>query len=414
MVGSLFVHIPDLGDLNKKPVIFRLENIFLLASPRGYDNISPEEVSEQFQKTKMKLLQMAEFFSSPAKERTLKDSGESLGWLDSLKLNITANLQLFIDKIHIRYEDTSQVTNKVPFVFGLTIESLQMQSVDEQWKPSFVGRENITRKLVSLSNIGLYYNTRQVNNSPLIWKNSEELSAAMDTMIYKSESKLLLNDYLIFPISGEFRVTINKTKSFIEPVLNVSGSINSVNLKLSAEQFHGIVNFIAWSRGYNSRLKYISLHQYKPISSKTENINTKAMKWWYYAFKCISRDIEEKNKIWNPQLLEKRHNDRIRYRKVYEKVVKGRSLSSEEQKIINDIEYVYSVPELILFRRCEINNNSTKNEITKDLTNSKEIPKEETNKSPEKSLSSSDKNLPSAEKTFFDTFSSFFNKSSEV
>jgi len=406
MVGNLFVNIPDLSDLNKKPVIFRLENIFLLASPKNNDTLTPEEMEEQFHKTKMKLLQMAELFSTSKEEPLkIKEGEKALGWLDSLKLNITANLQLFIDKIHIRYEDSTKTINKVPFAFGLTVESLQLQSVDENWKPNFVGKEIITRKLVSLCNIGIYYNTREVNSSPLIWKNSEELSQVMDAMIYKSDTKLVLNDYIIFPVSGEFKVTINKNKNILDPLLNISGIIASVKAKISAEQFHGIIHFFEWTRGYANRFKYITLQQFRP--RPPINIEEKALSWWQYSFKCISKDIHDKNKIWYPENLVIRRNDRTQYRQLYDKQQLGKQLSTEEQKLMNDIEHNYSVPELYLFRQYQL----PKVIERKDLTSS--ASRKELTSSSSVKLSSSQKESPQKQKGFLDTFSSFFAKKEE-
>lgn len=47
---------------------------------------------------------------------------------------IVENLQIFVDDIHIRYEDT--VSSERPFSFGITLEGAHFQSADENWTPT--------------------------------------------------------------------------------------------------------------------------------------------------------------------------------------------------------------------------------------------------------------------------------------
>jgi hypothetical protein len=55
-------------------------------------------------------------------------------WMpDDIVTRIVENLQVFVNDIHIRYEDT--VSSPNPFAIGLTLESLHFQSADANWTP---------------------------------------------------------------------------------------------------------------------------------------------------------------------------------------------------------------------------------------------------------------------------------------
>jgi len=206
----------------------------------------------------------------------------------------------------------------------------------------------------------------------------------MGSLIYTSNIKHAVNDYIIFPVSGELRVTINKNKNLIDPLVTVSGNVNTLNFRISSDQYHGILDFFDWIRIYHSRIQYISLQQFKPIPSKDNN----ALNWWFYAFRCIRKDVQDKNKIWNEQILSQRRNDRIKYRINYDKQQKGKQLLSDEKALIDKVERNYSVSELILFRKCPLP--IEKKESIKEAPPVKK------------------------DKGFFETFSSFFdNESSE-
>jgi vacuolar protein sorting-associated protein 13A/C len=57
-----------------------------------------------------------------------------LSWMDEMVTRIVENLQIFVDDIHIRYEDT--VSSPIPFSFGITLEGAHFQSADENWAPT--------------------------------------------------------------------------------------------------------------------------------------------------------------------------------------------------------------------------------------------------------------------------------------
>lgn len=81
-----------------------------------------------------KLLQ----FDQPKEDKTPQDT-EVAGIpniFEGIVVKVVDNMQVFIDNIHVRYEDS--VSNpKKAFSLGVVIKSIHMQSADEDWKPNF-------------------------------------------------------------------------------------------------------------------------------------------------------------------------------------------------------------------------------------------------------------------------------------
>jgi vacuolar protein sorting-associated protein 13A/C len=116
--------------------------------------------------TKLRALEVAELLGLDAAdtEEAKKLAEEKRkknedGFLESLKMKIINNLQIFVDGIHIRYED-DQANPEQPFAFGITLEHFHAQSTDGNWNPTFLKlKEEIQHKLVTLKNLAVYWDT---------------------------------------------------------------------------------------------------------------------------------------------------------------------------------------------------------------------------------------------------------------
>lgn len=65
------------------------------------------------------------------KKNEKKKSKPKKGFVETLKIKILANLHIFINNVHIRYEDRENKCN-----IGVTIEKLSFQSCNSNFEPS--------------------------------------------------------------------------------------------------------------------------------------------------------------------------------------------------------------------------------------------------------------------------------------
>lgn len=57
-------------------------------------------------------------------------------YFEELGMMVLDNIQVFVDDIHIRYEDATSNPSK-PFVAGLMVQGIHIQSTDSNWTPKF-------------------------------------------------------------------------------------------------------------------------------------------------------------------------------------------------------------------------------------------------------------------------------------
>lgn len=112
------------------------------------------------------------------------------GWMNfgtSIVTHIVENIQLKINDVHIRYEDSISVPN-YRFACGVTIDSLSAQSCDSNWLPGFTTSSNTASfKLVELQALNFYWDN--LNNDEMFGDtNPSELAVSfLMKIIYNLE-----------------------------------------------------------------------------------------------------------------------------------------------------------------------------------------------------------------------------------
>jgi len=128
-----------------QPAIISIDRLFLIVGPKPSSEY--KEAAERIELiNKKRKLKLAELFSKQQQQQqdqgpdAAKNSSSmgsmAKGWLTK----IMDNVQIYIDKIHIRYED-DQTYPGHPFVAGITLEHLHAQSTNDSWEPAFVNSE---------------------------------------------------------------------------------------------------------------------------------------------------------------------------------------------------------------------------------------------------------------------------------
>jgi len=211
-LGKLSLSIPW-KQLSSKPAVIRFEKIYLLAGPKVLSEFDEtEEKREQY--TKKKRVELAEMFvakNSKNKDKDKKEKKEDDNSVSNWMLTkIMDNIQIFIDKIHIRYEDT-RADSLHPFVMGITLEHLNAQTTNDQWVPSFIDtKQKLIHKLVDLKNFVVYWD---YDSEPLSFNSSEEMGKKLEEMIYQSGRTKPFHRYILEPIYGELKVIVNKSSA---------------------------------------------------------------------------------------------------------------------------------------------------------------------------------------------------------
>ena len=105
-LGTLRLKIPW-KKLKSEPAVISLEDLFILVSPRSTTDSDKQARKMRELKIKKRNLQLAELMSSKSSDKKKEDTESNTGggYFSSYTSLIINNLQVYIDRVHIRYED---------------------------------------------------------------------------------------------------------------------------------------------------------------------------------------------------------------------------------------------------------------------------------------------------------------------
>lgn len=115
--------------LSSQPVVVRISDVFLLACPTSRD--PQEEASLKLKRERsfrQKRLQFAELIgedplSDTAKEES-KDVTKGESFTEKAVKKIVNNLQVYIERVHVRFEDGVTSSEKIPWALGVTLQGV--------------------------------------------------------------------------------------------------------------------------------------------------------------------------------------------------------------------------------------------------------------------------------------------------
>ncbi|MCP9261504.1 hypothetical protein DINM_004861 [Dirofilaria immitis] len=136
LLGKLTLSVP-LTRLRSEPWVIRMNDLLVLLEPSAsvrYD-VENVEIYEQSRKEqqldeleKYHKRQLLNYWGLPS-----DSASEQNWWGASLVSAIVNNIQLVLTNVHIRYEDDTTLPNRTPFVCGVRIHNVSMQTTDSHW-----------------------------------------------------------------------------------------------------------------------------------------------------------------------------------------------------------------------------------------------------------------------------------------
>lgn len=137
-VGNINAKIPWRG-LGSSPVVAEVSDIYAVVQPKKnvkWDERIEREKRQSIKKKKLESYEASKQLAATTKAVANTTSDGNDTFLNRLTETVINNLQVKIQNVHIRYEDRSDPDR--PVVFGITMESLNVESTDENGVPSFI------------------------------------------------------------------------------------------------------------------------------------------------------------------------------------------------------------------------------------------------------------------------------------
>ncbi|XP_063884386.1 intermembrane lipid transfer protein VPS13D-like isoform X2 [Scylla paramamosain] len=311
-VGRVKLQIP-VSRLRSEPWVIKFEQLYLVAGPIKLEEFDEEAEAAAAQARKISQLDALEAAWRADQEACHEASHYAhsySSWLSygtSFMTNIIENIQLKIRDVHLRYEDDRCIPNQV-FACGLTIDSLALQSSDEQWRPRYVfgSASKMAYKLLELTNMGLYWDTSAslYSDKPLA-----ELTTLMLSGIEKRD-----HEYLLSPVSATACVKRNlceaPLRSRSNPRISCDLRLDKFPLNLDETQYRQLVR---WSREYDRLDLARHYRKWRPAVPVRENVQ----EWWQFPIQCHLERIHRTHagRTWPATL--QRARDIVRYVEVY-------------------------------------------------------------------------------------------------
>ncbi|TYZ65505.1 hypothetical protein PybrP1_006768 [[Pythium] brassicae (nom. inval.)] len=197
------------------------------------------------------------------------DTTASWGYREKILHNILDNVSFEFSRIHIRYEDTTQLITKNPLALGVTIDALTVNTTNANGHVAFIDRSQshtpFVHKTLEMKLAGLY---------------CDDTSSIQD-LVSGRRAEPLASSYILHPFNTNVKMTVNhdETTAFSIPKLQFVGDIGSINASVTPDQCNDLISVINFVSTHEVYLKRIHCRRKRP----TVPVKRNAKKWWQYA-----------------------------------------------------------------------------------------------------------------------------------
>ncbi|KAG9302115.1 hypothetical protein G9A89_020549 [Geosiphon pyriformis] len=331
----------------------------------------PEEDERRAQQVKEEKLAHAELLQTrPQSEITEEDDQKNQSFINQLITKIIDNLQISINNIHLRYEDKLSDPGH-PFAVGLTLSEFSALSTDKNWNPTFIENETQSiHKLVTLGSLAIYWNT---DSRSLSGKTLVEAIQLFTELIASEKNIPTEHQYILKPVSGTGRVTMNKNADVTTPKTSATLMFDELGFVLDDEQYRDGLLMIGLFHFYLRQQQY---RKFRPPKEVTPKKDPRA--WLKFAITCILSEIRERNRKLTWPYFAERRNDRINYIEYYKNKLLGR-LPADDYPKLAALERKLSFEDIRFYRSI------ARSQLRKEKTLTAKIRREEQKQQPKSS-----------------------------
>ncbi|KAJ5482720.1 hypothetical protein N7539_006166 [Penicillium diatomitis] len=347
-VGQLTLSIPW-SNLRGKPVKVDIEDVFLLAAPKEDAEYDAEEEDKRAHALKMDKVESAELIRERHEEgMSQEEQRRNQSFTQSMVTAVVDNLQISIKNVHIRYED-SIASPGHPFAVGLTLKELSAVSTDSDWRPTFIqSTSDTTHKLATLGALSVYWNT---DATLLGTGRGSDIGAdaqgiAHEDLINKLRDSIDNGDgnqYMLRPVSGRAGLELDKSGKHDRPAMKARLLFDELGFVLDDNQYRDALMLVDL---FHYFIRHQEYKRYQPKSSVKEDPRA----WLKFAGEAVLSKIHDRNRRRSWDYIKERRDDRITYINLFKKRKREETLTAEETKELNRIEYKLSYEDIRFWR----------------------------------------------------------------
>ena len=326
-VGHIKLKIPVVK-LRSEPWSILLKEIYIVVGPGEFKDYDEEEVESLALEKKLASLDGIE---AQWRAEMVHEDQEYTSWMShgtSFIATILENLQVEIQDVHIRYEDSNMSSH--PFAAGFKLQSLIAQTCDENWFPKFVYREAKEMnayKIVELNDLSFYLNP--IHDENHFYSNITDINQLREKMSSEDSSP----NYLLKPVSATATLKrncqIRPLNSRKTPRFVIDLQLPSIPLEISNDQYACGMNGI---RALHQLRKNQRGWKWRPLVGIAGN----ARNWWQYIIAVHIARIREKRLHTNVEIATSKAKENPLYVKAFKAYLLNPLNFDPEYKEIKD------------------------------------------------------------------------------
>ena len=234
-----------LSRIGSEPVIIKVSGISLVVSPKYEADV--DQVKKNNQRKKMNWLEIDDLLEkSKAQEQENSDSAaSSSSWSASWYMQrIYDNVQLHLHDVKIRYEDDVTIP-KSPFVAGVNIGRIALESTDSGWVPKFISGGDESFRMVTIEGFSAYWNIGKFDEVTT-FEGLQSVSAPTE-------------EFLVAPVNAKAKLTINKNHlpTPDKPKLKANIEVEDFTVNLKDKQYKQVFSLLDVWYDYSKSEKVI-------------------------------------------------------------------------------------------------------------------------------------------------------------
>lgn len=320
----------------------------MLAAPKSSIKYDANKEAKLQQEAKMnevrRLTELEKSQTNEQKGDSLKDQQQD-SFTERLQMQIIRNLELNIEDVHIRFED-SYTKPDHPFSLGITLQSIQLKTADENWQPTYL-KENktIINKLILLNSLSIYCNSDENKFYSLL--NESQMFNLMDLIAKDNNIHPSLN-YILNPLSMITKTVLNMkpaSDNFKLPMFDVSILLDSVLFNLNRLQYFDIIDMLNTISFMELNFKF---KKYRPI--QIGHMNSRQL--WKYAQTCVLETfVRPKYNQFKWEHIKTITQTRKKYTELYKRKLMGHKMTQVDGDNEKYYEEVLDVFNIMLARK---------------------------------------------------------------
>ena len=265
-IRRISVEIPWAA-LGSSPVRVVVEGIYIQTCAIDADIASLDILRLYEEEIKTRKLQSAEdaAYNSFQQSSSFDSETSKLSYFQQLAANIVNNLEVRVSQIHLRHRD--ELSTPIPFVMGLLLRNMILQTTDEHWNPQFVDTNNkkTVFKLGKVEDFSLYVNTVSLSEMPY-----DQWQQDMETPFRERPTCPIL------PFANlTMYLQINSKHSDSVPKIDINFSASEFVFSVSAVQFLQINAALKTIGDFDRKMK---IRLTRPSQRPSQDAKT----WWMY------------------------------------------------------------------------------------------------------------------------------------